>query len=38
MDFVFASSDLAQRVRVWALNDPSQWGPSDHCQVWAELR
>jgi endonuclease/exonuclease/phosphatase family metal-dependent hydrolase len=33
LDFVFASSGFAQRVRVAALNDPEQWGPSDHCRV-----
>jgi hypothetical protein len=33
LDFVFASDRLAERVRVRALNEPDQWGPSDHCRV-----
>jgi len=33
MDFVFASRDLAGRVRVTALNQPDEWGPSDHCRL-----
>ena len=33
MDFVFASTELSERVRVSALNAPDQWGPSDHCRV-----
>ena len=33
LDFVFASTDLVERIRVTALNDPDQWGPSDHCRV-----
>lgn len=38
LDFVFASTDLVGRIHVRALNEPSDWGPSDHCQVWIELR
>lgn len=37
LDFVFASSRLADRLRVRALNEPDQWGPSDHCRVEIEL-
>lgn len=39
LDFVFASSELAQRLTVRALNDPQpqRWGPSDHCRVEIEL-
>ncbi|HSH60998.1 MAG TPA: endonuclease/exonuclease/phosphatase family protein [Acidimicrobiales bacterium] len=33
LDFVFASKSIADRVAVRALNDPEQWGPSDHCRV-----
>jgi hypothetical protein len=33
LDFVFASDRLADRVRVAALNEPNQWGPSDYCRV-----
>ena len=37
LDFVFASGKLAERVRVKALNEPDQWGPSDHCRVEIEV-
>ena len=33
LDYVFASRDLADSVRVRALNEPDQWGPSDHCRL-----
>jgi exonuclease III len=33
LDFVFASNALAGHVQAVALNDPEQWGPSDHCRV-----
>lgn len=32
LDFVFASSGIADKVNVRALNDPDDWGPSDHCR------
>lgn len=37
LDFVFASSSLAEYVRVRALNDPGRWGSSDHCRVEIEV-
>lgn len=37
LDFVFVSTDLADRVRVRALNEPEEWGPSDHCRVEIEI-
>lgn len=37
LDFVFASAALRERVQVTALNDPAQWGPSDHCVVEIEI-
>ncbi|MFC2160632.1 hypothetical protein ACFLRX_03145 [Acidobacteriota bacterium] len=37
LDFVFASTDIAERVKVKALNTPEEWGPSDHCRVLIEL-
>jgi hypothetical protein len=39
LDFVFASSALAECLKVTALNDPeaAPWGPSDHCRVEIEL-
>jgi endonuclease/exonuclease/phosphatase family metal-dependent hydrolase len=33
LDFVFASNTLREKVRVRALNEPCEWGPSDHCRV-----
>ena len=33
LDFVFASEGMADSVCVRALNEPEQWGPSDHCQI-----
>ena len=33
LDFVFASHSLADAVSVRALNEPDQWGASDHCRV-----
>ncbi len=37
LDFVFASKELTKNLRVSALNDPEQWGPSDHCRVQIEI-
>ena len=37
LDFVFASDCLTEHVRVRALNEPDQWGPSDHCRVEFEV-
>jgi hypothetical protein len=33
LDFVFASTSIADRIEVRALNTPEAWGPSDHCRV-----
>jgi endonuclease/exonuclease/phosphatase family protein len=33
LDFVFASRSLEDRVSVRALNEPDEWGGSDHCRV-----
>ena len=33
LDYVFASRAIAHRLKVRALNDPSDWGPSDHCRI-----
>jgi len=38
LDFVFASQGLAEHLKVTALNEPDNWGPSDHCQVEIEIR
>lgn len=37
LDFVFVSKSLADRVSVRAINDPNEWGPSDHCRVEIEI-
>ena len=37
LDYVFASTVLAERVRVSARNEPGNWGPSDHCRVEIEV-
>lgn len=37
LDFVFASAGLAKQLRVRALNEPDQWGPSDHCRIEIEV-
>ena len=37
LDFVFASPELHDRLRVRALNSLNEWGPSDHCRVALEL-
>lgn len=37
LDFVFASSDIAQRVTVRAMNRADEWGPSDHCRLRIEV-
>ena len=37
LDSVFASKELAHPVTVRALNEPSVWGPSDHCRIEIEV-
>ena len=37
LDFVFASRSIAHLVYVRALNEPEQWGPSDHCMIDIEV-
>ena len=37
LDFVFASRGMADSVHVRALNEPQEWGPSDHCRVEIEI-
>lgn len=38
LDFVFASKSLIDDVSVEAINDPDEWGPSDHCRIEIELK
>ena len=33
LDYVFVSRGFHERVSVRALNDPDEWGPSDHCRI-----
>lgn len=33
LDYVFASAELADALTVRALNEPGEWGPSDHCRI-----
>jgi endonuclease/exonuclease/phosphatase family metal-dependent hydrolase len=33
LDFVFVSRPMFDRVRVKALNQPEEWGASDHCRI-----
>ena len=37
LDFVFASTSIADRVSVMARNEVDDWGPSDHCRLEIEL-
>ena len=37
LDYVFASRGFHKGVRVSALNDPDEWGPSDHCRIGIEV-
>jgi len=37
LDFVFASKSLIDDVNVRAINNPDEWGPSDHCRIEIEL-
>lgn len=33
LDFVFASESIKDRITVRAMNQPDEWGPSDHCRI-----
>lgn len=37
LDYVFASRDMVDSMRVRALNDLDKWGPSDHCRLEIEI-
>lgn len=37
LDYVFASTTLLHTLTVRALNEPEEWGPSDHCRIGVEL-
>ncbi|MCY3783978.1 MAG: hypothetical protein OXG79_09355 [Chloroflexi bacterium] len=36
-DYVFATENIADRVTARALNEPDEWGPSDHCRLVIDL-
>ncbi len=38
LDYVFASRGFHEQVTAWALNDITEWGPSDHCRLLIEVR
>ena len=37
LDYVFASRGFHECVQVRALNEPEEWGPSDHCRIAIEV-
>ena len=37
LDYVFASTEFAKFLSVRALNEPEDWGPSDHCRIAIDL-
>lgn len=37
LDYVFASRSLQNSTKTTALNDPEEWGPSDHCKILIEV-
>ena len=37
LDYVFASQGFHRDIRVRALNEVSEWGPSDHCRALIEV-
>ena len=37
LDFLFASAAIADKVTVTALNQPEEWGGSDHCRLLVEV-
>lgn len=38
LDFVFASKEIEKLVTVYAMNNPRDWGPSDHCRTLIQVR
>ena len=37
LDYVFASRGFHECVSTRALNEPEEWGPSDHCRIGIEV-
>ena len=38
LDYVFASKGFDKSISVYAMNDPSHWGASDHCRILIEVQ
>ena len=38
LDYVFASNSIADRLSVRAANSLEEWGPSDHCRIFIDLK
>jgi endonuclease/exonuclease/phosphatase family metal-dependent hydrolase len=38
LDFVFVSKTIVPRAKVRAINNEKEWGTSDHCKIFIELR
>lgn len=37
LDYAFASRGFHKEVTVRAMNEPKEWGSSDHCRLWIEV-
>ncbi len=37
LDYVFASRSMENSISTRALNEPGEWGPSDHCRILIEV-
>lgn len=38
LDYVFASKGFDRNISVYAMNDPAQWGSSDHCRIIIDVK
>ena len=38
LDFAFASESISDRIFVRAANSIEEWGPSDHCRVFIDIK
>ena len=37
LDYAFASRGFHEKIKVRALNEIDEWGPSDHCRLLIEV-
>ena len=37
LDYAFASRGFHESIKVRAMNEPEEWGSSDHCRLWIEV-